>query len=109
MRPTLITVSAGDLLVTAEYSCEGVEPPWGFKIDALAGITQISGAQFRRIVRSPRNFVPMRAGETCIAIGVSAADHPAVDPYCVVLARGMKLGIHLRFLAHPDNTHTERA
>ena len=106
MRPKTITASPGDLLVIEEYDCEGTEAPWGFRIEALDGVTDISGADFRRRVRSPRNRVHLTRGETCLVVAVAGVAHPAIDAYCIVLARGAKIGVHTRFLRHPD-THRE--
>jgi hypothetical protein len=93
-------IIAGDLLTVQSWECEGVERPWGFHLDVLEGLTELSGVQFRRLTRRASSRVVLTPGETCIALQLRLQEHPTVDTFCEVLIRGTKLGVHTRFL-HP--------
>jgi hypothetical protein len=91
-----------DLLEIVEYDLGSIDgnkkvSPWGFRPEALDTVKAISG-NFHRIIRSSQNFVQLTHGEICIATAVAAVMHPTVDAYCIVIVRGMRLGVNLRFL-----------
>lgn len=100
VRPIVL----GELLEIVEHDCEGIVPPWGFKVEVLENVNTIPGSIFRRLVRSKKYFVQLENGETCLALGLAAVAHPTIDSYCIVLVRGKKLGVHLRFLNHVVNS-----
>lgn len=96
-------IKPGDLLEIVAYDINAIDgpglvSPWGFRPEALDIVKEISSSSFRRITRTPKNFVPLKGGESCIAITVAAVIHPTIDAYCIVLVDGMRLCVNLRFL-----------
>jgi hypothetical protein len=92
------SVARGDLLTAEVWECEGVEHPWGFRMEVLDGLQDLSGSQFRRLTRRPSVKVVLAPGEVCVGLRMHMRDHPTIDSFCEVLVRGMKLGVHTRFL-----------